>query len=275
MEMMMDDNGKMGMNNLDVASDISANSSPTAVDIEKAGIIDQQIAAEPILSDRKEQGIAQTGEEDPLSGVEDPDIAAAVRELSDNQKRETTDVVNTANPSQERDRAGVTANHDNRFGPVGASLNDSVLAWSQKDAPSPSETATLRSLVAALIDSVEGYEYAAREADEFFRSIFLDWSKQRREMVNEFHARILALGGVTEGDADYIPGFASSVRQALVENGHVLNIAEAHEANLRSLFLTAIDEQTLGTEAFLTAQYVVIQRSEEELRRLRSELSSR
>jgi uncharacterized protein (TIGR02284 family) len=273
MEMIMDDNSKMGMNNVDSASGISANSSPTAA--EKAGIVNQQMAAEPILSDRKEQGIAQTGEEDPLSGVEDPDIAAAVRELSDNQKLETRIVVNTSNPSKERELAGVTANDDSTFGPVGASVNDSVLAWSQKDAPPPSEIATLRSLVAALADSVEGYEYVSRKADEFFRSIFLDWSKQRREMVNEFHARILALGGVAEGEAEYIPGFASSIRQALEANGHVLNVAEAHEANLRSLFLTAIDEQSERTEAFLTAQYVVIQRSEEELRRLRSELASR
>jgi uncharacterized protein (TIGR02284 family) len=272
MEMIMDDKGKMDMN---TASGISADSGPTAADIEKAGIVDQQMAAEPILSDRKEQGIAQTGEEDPLSGVEDPDIAAAVRELSDNQKLETRNVVNTSNSGEERELAGVTANDDSTFGPVGASVNDSVLAWSQKDAPPPSETATFRSLVAALADSVEGYEYAAREADEFFRSIFLDWSKQRREMVNEFHARILALGGVAEGEAEYIPGFASSIRQALEANGHVLNVAEAHEANLRSLFLTAIDEQSERTEAFLTAQYVVIQRSEEELRRLRSEFVSR
>jgi Domain of unknown function (DUF2383) len=272
MEMIMDDKGKIGMN---TASGISANSSPTAADIEKTGIVDPQIAAEPVLSDRKEQGIAQTGEEDPLSGVEDPNVAAAVRELSDNQKVETRNVVNTSNSSKERERGGVTSIDDSTSGPVGASVSDSVLAWSKEYAPPPSETATLRSLVAALTDSIEGYEYAAREADEFFRSMFLDWSKQRREMVNEFHARILALGGGTESESDYIPGFASSVRQAVAENGHVLNVAEAHEANLRSLFLTAIDEQTLQTEAFLTAQYFVIQRSEKELRRLRSELSSR
>ncbi|WP_156678342.1 glycine--tRNA ligase subunit beta [Sphingomonas profundi] len=38
-------------------------------------------AAPPILSDAGEQGIAQTGEEDPLSLVDDPDVAAAVAAL--------------------------------------------------------------------------------------------------------------------------------------------------------------------------------------------------
>lgn len=93
-------------------------------------------------------------------------------------------------------------------------------------------------------------------------------------MVNEFNARILAIGAVPESESDYTPGFESSVRQTTASETPAMAVVEEFEANLRSLFLTAIDQQSGETEAFLSTQYLVIQRSEDELRRLRSELNS-
>lgn len=275
----MDDKGDIGGANADGPTGSFKTGIPTSLGTPETGIVDQQAAAEPILSNRREQGIAQTGEEDPLSVIEDPEVAAAVRELTDNQKSGTWEADTAACREEEHDtranptQKAATASFDSGFAPVGTTDGEPVLALGQTGSPPPTEIATLRSLAAAVDDSVKAYDYAAREGDEFFRPIFLDRSKARREMVNEFNARILALGGVSESESDHTPGFETSVRQANASDIHAMDIVEEFEANLRSLFLTAIDEQSGETEAFLSTQYLVIQRSEEELRRVRTEFN--
>ncbi|TSB05044.1 hypothetical protein [Sphingorhabdus contaminans] len=227
---------------------------------------------DPILSDRREQGIAQTGEEDPLSGIEDPIVAAAVSELSHKSPAEPlirnngTDTMNDNAPANPA--TGVaTSNYDSGFAPVGSSDGH------QSTEHMVTEIYRLRSLAAALADSVEVCEKVAREGEEIFRSVFLDKAKERREMVNEFNARILALGGKIDGESDYIPDFTLSHLESPAASGTMMNALETHEANLRALFLTAIHEQSGDAEAFLSTQYLVIQRAEEELRRLRAEVA--
>jgi hypothetical protein len=237
--------------------------------------LNKLLTRDPILSDKSEQGIAQTGEEDPLSGIEDPIVAAAVSELALNRQTDAIDDQNSIS-----DNAGVnesdissrmaTANFDSGFTPVG-SLNDDFARQSEHNTTgSSTEIYRLRSLAAALADSVEICEAAARAGDEIFRPIFLDKAKERREMVNEFNARILALGGKINGDSDYQPDFVVSTLEAPAAHRSMINALETHEASLRSLFLSAINEQSGQTKTFLSTQYLVIQREEDELRRLKA-----
>lgn len=243
LEITMDNNARTNADDVDSMLGPTNEGQPTGAGYQQAGIVDQRAAADPVMADRCDAGISRTyGERQAEDGA--PPITA-------------------------------TASFESGFAPVGATQADAVLVWSQEGSRPPTEIATLRSLAAALADSIEAYEEAAREGEEFFRSIFLRRSKERRDMVNEFSARILALGNVIEGESDYIPGFASSVVQTNSSGGFVLNVVEEHEAIIRSLFLTAMSEQGGETKAFLSAQYLVIQRSEEELRDLRSEIDPR
>ncbi|MFN3620613.1 hypothetical protein [Sphingorhabdus sp.] len=136
------------------------------------------------------------------------------------------------------------------------------------DQDGPSEISALRSLAAAVADSVPAYERAAREGEELYRPIFLTRSKERKEMVNELHARILALGGVTEAETDDPHGFATSMNRTLDANASVIDSVVKNEAKLRSVFVAAIDQHTGDTETLLRTHLFALERSEEELRRL-------
>jgi hypothetical protein len=233
------------------------------------------VTRDPILSDRGEQGIAQTGEEDPLSGIEDPIVAAAVCELARNLQTDAPDdrdgISGRCGEEGKDISSGIaTTNFDSGFVPVDSSNGDLAPHDDHAENDSSSEIYRLRSLAAALADSVEICEAAARSGEEIFRPIFLDKAKDRKEMVNEFNARILALGGKIKGDSDYKPDFAVSTLATPIAHRSMMNALETHEASLRSLFLSAINEQSGNTEAFLATQYLVIQREEKALRQLRA-----
>lgn len=132
----------------------------------------------------------------------------------------------------------------------------------------PSEIAALRNLASALADSAKAYEGAAREGEELFRPIFLTRAKERTEMVNELHARIRALGGEIEAETDDPHGFAASMNQALEIDASLLDSVDENETKLRSLFVSALDQQTGDTKSLLRTHLFALERSEGELRGL-------
>lgn len=159
---MMDEKRDIGATNIEGTPSSFKNGNPTGAKTYEPGIFDEQAAAEPepILSDQSEQGIAQTGEEDPLWGIEDPEVAAAVRELNHNQKSgpvqtEATSYWEQCDTSHIASSKTATASFDSGFAPIGATDGESVLAWGQNNSPPRTAIAALRSLVAALSDSVK------------------------------------------------------------------------------------------------------------------------
>ena len=63
------------------------------------------------------------------------------------------------------------------------------------------DISVLNSLIETTIDSVDGYQHAARQAsNERFRDAFRRWAQDREQVVAKLRDRVRALGGTPESD---------------------------------------------------------------------------
>ena len=67
------------------------------------------------------------------------------------------------------------------------------------------EIATLNTLIATTIDSVNGYEESAKNIDnERLREIFRERANERRQIVEQLRAEVRRLGGEPEDDGSFL-----------------------------------------------------------------------
>lgn len=110
----------------------------------------------------------------------------------------------------------------------------------------------LNSLIATTIDSVDGYNAAADNADnQDFRSIFRDRANERSEVVNKLQAQVRKLNGKPEDDGTTIAAahrFFMTLRDSLTSTDDEAVVAEVERGEdvIKAKYEAAMQETELS-----------------------------
>ena len=137
-------------------------------------------------------------------------------------------------------------------------------------------TATLNTLIATLIDSVEGYEKSAKDVDNpRYAQLFTARAEEREQAVTQLQAAVAALGGKPEDDGSLMGTVHRaflSLREAVSSKDDAAIIAEIEhgEDYLKDKFETALDSDTLAPapRAAVMAAWVSVKAGHDEMAQL-------
>lgn len=116
------------------------------------------------------------------------------------------------------------------------------------------EVSTLQTLTTTLIDSINGYEEAAKDTDNpRFQEIFRDRANERRKVADELRSEIRRLGGDPPEDGSFMGKAHQSwmdLKAAITgrDDQRILNSVEAGEDYLKEKFEAALDDAELSSE---------------------------
>ncbi len=112
--------------------------------------------------------------------------------------------------------------------------------------------ATLNSLIATTLDSIDGYRKAAEETNAGqFREIFLSRANERQQVVANFQAKVRELGGNPEDDGTVLASAHRAflgLRDMLTgarDDEAVIAEVERGEDHIKSKFETALGDADL------------------------------
>ena len=117
---------------------------------------------------------------------------------------------------------------------------------------SDENTATLNTLIATLIDSVEGYQKSATDVENpRYAELFTARAQERQGAVDLLQAAVVAQGGTPEDDGSLMGSIHRaflSLREAVSTRDDAAIIAEVEhgEHYLKDKFETALDSDTLA-----------------------------
>ena len=112
-------------------------------------------------------------------------------------------------------------------------------------------TATLNTLIATLIDSIEGYEKSAKDVDNrHFAAMFAARAVERQQAVDHLQEAVVAQGGEPQENGSLLGGIHRaflSLREAVSTRDDKAIVAEIEhgEDYLKDKFETALDSDTL------------------------------
>ena len=112
-------------------------------------------------------------------------------------------------------------------------------------------TATLNTLIATLIDSIEGYQKSAKDVDSpRYAKLFTARAQERQGAVERLQAAVAALGGKPEDDGSLLGSIHRaflSLREVVSTRDDAAIVAEIKhgEHYLMDKFETALDSDTL------------------------------
>ena len=113
----------------------------------------------------------------------------------------------------------------------------------------------LNTLIATLLDSIEGYQKAAEDADNpRFVELFNERARERQQVVTKLQATVAQLGGTPEDDSSTMGGVHRvflDLKAAVTgrDDKAVVNEVERGEDYLKEKFEAARDESGLMPEA--------------------------
>lgn len=117
------------------------------------------------------------------------------------------------------------------------------------------DVTVLNTLIATLLDSVEGYQKSAEDLDnEQYRRMFLDRARERQSVVTRLQAAVGQLGGKPEDDSSTM----GSIHRAFVDlkaavmgrdDKAIINEVERGEDYLKEKFETAMNNADLSAIA--------------------------
>ena len=123
-----------------------------------------------------------------------------------------------------------------------------------------SQTSVLETLTTTLIDSVNGYEEAAKNSENSrFQEIFRKRASERREVVQDMRSEISRFGGNPPDDGSV----AGKTHQTWLDlkaavtgrdDQRIINSVEAGEDYLKEKFETALNDGELSGEARQTVE---------------------
>ena len=117
------------------------------------------------------------------------------------------------------------------------------------------ETTTLNTLIATLIDSINGYEDAASHADgSKFQQLFRERASERQGAVEELRAEVRRLGGNPEDDGSIMGKTHQrflDLKAAVTgrDDQAIINEVERGEDYLKAKFETALEKGELSGES--------------------------
>lgn len=133
----------------------------------------------------------------------------------------------------------------------GASMNGASVTGGDPDG----DVTVLNTLIATLLDSVEGYQTSAEDVDnEQYRRIFLDRARERQSVVTKLQAAVGQLGGNPEDDSSTM----GAIHRAFVDlksavmgrdDKAIINEVERGEDYLKEKFETAMNNADLSAIA--------------------------
>lgn len=116
------------------------------------------------------------------------------------------------------------------------------------------EVSTLETLTTTLIDSINGYEDAAKNIDNSrFQQIFRERASERQQVVESLRSEIRRLGGEPPNEGSFMGKTHQTwldLKAAVTgrDDKRIVNSVEAGEDYLKEKFETALNEGDLGSE---------------------------
>ncbi len=116
------------------------------------------------------------------------------------------------------------------------------------------DVATLNSLIATTIDSIDGYQESAKATDDMrLKDMFETFASDRRQVVEQLRARVTALGGNPEDDGTIL---AAAHRQfvdlkAMVtgrDDKAIINEVERGEDHIKAKFENAMKDEEISSD---------------------------
>lgn len=141
-------------------------------------------------------------------------------------------------------------------------------------------TVTLNTLIATLIDSVEGYEKSAGEVDnQRFAQMFTARAQERKQAITGLQTAVNALGGNAEDDGSVMGSIHrafQSLREAVSTKDDAAIIAEIErgEDYLKEKFEAALKSDTLDptSREAVTAAWTSVKAGHDEMSQLKHEM---
>lgn len=118
-----------------------------------------------------------------------------------------------------------------------------------------SQVGTLETLTTTLIDSINGYEDAAKDIEnQRFQEIFRKRASERREVLEDLRSEVRRLGGEPADDGSFMGKTHQRWMdlKAAVTGGdeqRIINSVEAGEDHLKEKFETALESGDLSGES--------------------------
>jgi len=116
------------------------------------------------------------------------------------------------------------------------------------------DTKVLNSLITTTIDSANGFERAAEDADvPQFREMFREFAGERRQLVGRLQERVRALGGTPDDDGSLTADLHRrwlDLRDAISRGGdqEIVNEVERGEDFIKTKYETALKDEELSFE---------------------------
>lgn len=117
------------------------------------------------------------------------------------------------------------------------------------------DVTVLNTLIATLLDSVEGYQKSAEDLDnEAFRTMFLERARERQSAVTKLQAAVAQLGGNPEDDTSVMGSIHRvfvDLKAAVIgrDDKAIVNEVERGEDYLKGKFETAMNNADLSAIA--------------------------
>lgn len=140
---------------------------------------------------------------------------------------------------------------------------------------------TLNSLIASVVDSIDGYTESAKDADSGrFAAIFNDRAAERRQVVTRLQAEVGRLGGNPEDDGTAAAaahrGFIN-LKSAVTgkDDKAVINEVERGEDHLKSKFEDALadDELSPGARAVIQECFTSVKQGHDQMSALKHSMA--
>jgi len=146
----------------------------------------------------------------------------------------------------------------------------------------PENTATLNTLIATLIDSVEGYEKSAKDVDnQHYAALFAARAAERQQAAAHLREAVAAAGAEPEDHGTLMGSIHRaflSLREAVSSRDDAVIIAEIEhgEDYLKDKFETALDSDTLdpGPREAIKAAWASVKAGHDEMSQLKHAVTS-
>jgi uncharacterized protein (TIGR02284 family) len=113
------------------------------------------------------------------------------------------------------------------------------------------DISTLNGLITTTLDSMKGYEDAAKDAESTrFASMFADFARDRSQAATELQAEVTRIGGTPETDSSFMAAAHrtfTDLKQAFSKNDDkaIINEVERGEDHIKAKFEKALADTDL------------------------------
>lgn len=141
---------------------------------------------------------------------------------------------------------------------------------------------TLNSLIASVIDSINGYNESATDAESSrFGSIFTERASERRQVVEQLRSEVSRLGGNPEDDGTALAGAHRAfinLKSAVTnrDDKAIINEVERGEDHLKNKFEEALRDTSLSptVRAAIEQAFVSVRRGHDQVSELKRSMQS-